>query len=49
MRAEVEGDRMLRDHLVSADGSAAVIVVEFDDRLTDVAIAERIEALVAPE
>ena len=49
LRDEVQHDRVLRDHLVSADGSATVIVVEFDDRLTDVAIAQRIEAVVAPE
>jgi predicted RND superfamily exporter protein len=49
LRHEVEGDRVFRDDLVSHDGSATVIVVDFDDRLSDVAIAQRIEAVVAPE
>jgi predicted RND superfamily exporter protein len=49
LRNEVERDRVFRDNLVSHDGSATVIVVEFDDRLPDVAIAQRIKAVVAPE
>jgi hydrophobe/amphiphile efflux-3 (HAE3) family protein len=49
LRDEVQHDPVLRDHLVSGDGSAAVIVVEFDDRLTDTAIAQRIDAIIAPE
>jgi predicted RND superfamily exporter protein len=48
LRNEVQHDRVLR-HLVSDDGSAAVIVVEFDDRLTDIGIAQRIETIIAPE
>ncbi len=49
LRDEVQHDPVLRNHLVSDDGSATVIVAEFDDRLTDVAIAQRIETAVAPE
>jgi predicted RND superfamily exporter protein len=49
LRDEVQDDRLLRGNLVSDDGSATVIIVEFDDRLTDVAIAQRLEAIVAPE
>jgi hypothetical protein len=49
LRRVVEADRLLNGNLVSADGSATVIVAEFDDRLTDVDIARRIEEIVAPE
>jgi len=49
LRADVERDKLFRGTLVSTDGTATVIVAEFDDRLTDVAIAQRINQLVDPE
>jgi predicted RND superfamily exporter protein len=49
VRAAVDGDKLLRGNLVSEDGTATVIVAEFDERLTDVAIAKRIDEIVAPE
>lgn len=49
LRRNVEDDRLFRGNLVSEDGTATVILAEFDDRITDVAIADRIEAIVAPE
>ncbi len=49
VRRLVRDDPLFRGRLVSEDESATVIVAEFDDRVTDGAIAERVEALVAPE
>lgn len=49
LRAAIHGDKLFRGNLVSADDTAAVIVVEFDDTLPDVAIAQAIERVVAPE
>jgi uncharacterized protein len=49
MREAIEQDKLFRGNLVSTDGTATVIVADFDERLTDVAIAQRVEELVAPE
>ncbi|HVM95888.1 MAG TPA: MMPL family transporter [Candidatus Acidoferrales bacterium] len=49
LRGIVRGDRLLKGNLVADDETATVIVVEFDDRLTDVAIAAHIEEVVASE
>jgi len=49
IRTAIEQDTLFRGNLVSADGSATVIIADFDDRITDVAIAQRIEQIVAPE
>jgi predicted RND superfamily exporter protein len=49
LRDAIQQDKLFRGNLVSVDGTAAVIVADFDDRLTDVAIAKRIENIVAPE
>jgi hypothetical protein len=49
LREAVRQDRLFRGNLVSADETATVIVVEFDDRLTDPMIAKRIEDIVGPE
>jgi predicted RND superfamily exporter protein len=49
LRAAVRDDPLLNEALVSADGTATVIVVEFDDRLTDMQIGEHIDRIVGPE
>jgi len=49
LREAIQRDNLFRGNLVSADESATVIVTEFDDRLPDTAIAEKIEAVVAPQ
>jgi uncharacterized protein len=49
IRAQVEQDHLFHGNLVAADGSAALIAADFDDRIKDVAIAERIEKIIAPE
>ncbi len=49
VRDIIRGDVLFRDTLVSRDETAAVIVVEFDESLTDSEIAQRIEAATAPE
>ncbi len=49
LRKIVSEDKLFRGNLVSADGTAAVIVVEFDDRMTDPQIDKRIEDIVGPE
>lgn len=46
LRQAIQEDRLFRGNLVSEDGTATVIVVEFDARLTDVAIAERIKTII---
>ena len=45
----IRADKLFQGNLVSVDGSATVIVAEFDDRLTDVAIAKRIDEIVDRE
>ncbi len=49
VRAMVEEDHLFRGNIVAADGSAAIIVADFDDRINDVGIAQRVEEIVAPE
>jgi len=49
LRATIQSDKLLHGNLVSKDGTATVIVAEFDDRMTDVGIATRIEEVVGPE
>jgi len=49
LRRTVEGDEIFHGNLVSKDGTATIILAEFDDSLTDVAIAARIEQIIAPE
>ena len=49
VRAVVDEDHLFRGNIVSTDGSATVIAADFDERLTDVAITQRIEELVAAE
>jgi predicted RND superfamily exporter protein len=49
LRAAVRSDKLFHSNLVSADDTATVIVAEFDDRLTDMAIFNRIDEIVAPE
>ncbi|MFI5398726.1 MAG: RND family transporter [Candidatus Binatia bacterium] len=49
LRKAVQQDKLFQGNLVSADGTAAVIVADFDDRLNDVAITQRIDDLVTPE
>lgn len=49
LRRTVEADPLLHGNLVSRDGSATVIVAEFDDRLPDGAIAKRINQLADAE
>ncbi|MBI3784412.1 MAG: MMPL family transporter, partial [Deltaproteobacteria bacterium] len=49
IRNSVRNDPLLKGNLVSDDETASVIVVEFDDQLTDTAIASRIDGAVEPE
>jgi predicted RND superfamily exporter protein len=49
LRKLIDADRLFRGNLVSEDETATVIVAEFDDSLTDVAIAQRIDQIVDPE
>lgn len=49
VRKIVERDALLRESLVSADERAAVIVADFDDRITDIELAAFVEEVVAPE
>lgn len=49
IRRRVEADRFLRENLVSQDGTATVIVVEFDDRLNDKQIFALLDDILAPE
>jgi uncharacterized protein len=49
VRTLIREDKLFRGNLVSADETATVIVAEFDERLTDVAIANRIEQIVRAE
>ena len=45
----IQEDKLFRGNLISTDGTAAVIVAEFDDRMTDPEIARRIDEIVGPE
>jgi predicted RND superfamily exporter protein len=49
LQRAIREDKLFRGNLVSQDETATVIVAEFDDSLTDNAIAARIESLVAGE
>lgn len=49
VRRKVEADRLLKENLVSRDGTATVIVVEFDDRLNDKQIFAVLEEILQPE
>ena len=49
LRSLIRDDKLLRGNLVSADETATVIVAEFDDSLSDVEIANRINQIVTPE
>jgi uncharacterized protein len=49
LRDLVESDKLFRDNLVSADGSAAVIVAEFDDTVHDDDIVPRVRDIVDHE
>lgn len=49
VRAMAEEDKLFRGRIVSEDGRAAIIVADFDERIKDVGIYERIEEIVAPE
>ena len=49
LRDAVRTDKLFHGNLVSADDTATVIVAEFDDRLTDVGIYDRINEVVTPE
>ncbi len=49
IRRQVERDRFLKENLVSQDGTATVIVVEFDDRLNDKQIFAVLENILASE
>jgi predicted RND superfamily exporter protein len=49
IREAIRQDKIFQGNLVSRDEAATVIVADFDARLTDLAIAKRVEELVAPE
>jgi hydrophobe/amphiphile efflux-3 (HAE3) family protein len=50
LRDTIRQDKLFRGNLVSADETAAVIVVDFDDtRVNDVAIMQSCEKVLAPE
>ncbi|MGE0518082.1 MAG: RND family transporter [Candidatus Binatia bacterium] len=49
LRERLRDDARLRENLVSADGSATVIVVDFDDRIKDADLTAFVEHAVAPE
>ena len=49
LRDIIQEDKLFRGNLISSDGTAAVIVAEFDDRVTDPEIARRIDEIVGPE
>jgi len=49
IRRRIEADPLLRENLVSKDGSATVLVVEFDDKLNEQQIFAKLEELLAPE
>src|SRR6185295_9138297 len=43
IRKAIDEDRLFRGNLVALDGSATIIVADFDDHVTEVSIAQRIE------
>jgi predicted RND superfamily exporter protein len=49
LKAEVFSDKLYKGTLVAADGSAAVIVADFNGELTDKAIVNEVESVVARE
>lgn len=49
MRRRIEADPLLRENLVARDGSATVLVVEFDDKLNDQQIFAKLDEVLAPE
>jgi len=49
IRKEVREDHLFRGNVVSQDETATVIIAEFDDRLNDLAIAERLAQITGPE
>jgi hypothetical protein len=49
LKEEVFSDKLYKGTLVAADGSAAVIVVDFNGELTDRAIVDEVEPVVAGE
>jgi predicted RND superfamily exporter protein len=49
IRRRIEADPLLRENLVSKDGAATVLVVEFDDKLNEQQIFAKLEELLAPE
>ena len=49
LKEEVFSDKLYKGTLVAADGSAALIVVDFNGELTDKAIVDEVESVVAGE
>lgn len=49
IRSAIRRDQLFRDNLVSADESAAVIVVDFDDHIKDAELVGLVQQAVAPE
>ncbi len=49
VRRRIEADPLLRENLVSKDGTATVLVVEFDDKLNEQQIFAKVQEIVAPE
>lgn len=49
LRRRVEEDRFLRQHLISADATVALIAVEFDGRLTEDQIVKVVKEILAVE
>lgn len=49
LRRRVEEDRFLRQHLISADATLALIAVEFDGRLTEDQIVKVVKEILAVE
>ena len=49
LRDAIRGDELLRESLISADESSAIIVAEFDDTIADKDLVRRIDDIVARE
>ncbi|HXQ21924.1 MAG TPA: MMPL family transporter, partial [Candidatus Acidoferrales bacterium] len=49
LKHEIFSDKLYKGTLVAADGSAAAIVIDFNGTLTDKAIVDEVEAVVAGE
>ena len=49
IRRRIEADPLLRENLVAKDGTATVLVVEFDDKLNDQQIFAKLEEVLSPE